>query len=71
MPDNKPGKKSKRYNKGPSRIRYWLSRRLEKKKIKMLMKHCGLTKEAATKRWHHERKGRVPDGYLYNKGADR
>ena len=64
MPDNKLGKKSKRRDDRPSRKRYWMKRTLEERKVRHLVKHCGMTKQSAYNRWHTERKGRVPDGYL-------
>lgn len=64
MPDNKPGKKSKRKDDKPSRIRYWMKRTLETRKVKHLMKYCKMSKQSAYNFWHKSRKGRVPDNYI-------
>lgn len=70
MPDQKPGKKSKRPDERPARIRYWLSRRLEKRKVKRIMKSHKdkngnpLSKFDATKLWREMRQGRVPKNFL-------
>lgn len=51
--------KSKGKNNGPSRQSYWASGRLQAHKVKALMKHNGMTKEAATRFWlaaRHTRK---------------
>lgn len=61
------GKKSKRRNKGPARLRYWLKRTLEARKIRHLMKYCGMSKQTAYNSWHQSRRGRVPEGYLLRK----
>lgn len=62
------GKKSKRRDDRPARKRYWMKRTLEKKKIRHLVRFCGMIKETAEKLWHTDskrgRKGRVPDGFL-------
>ena len=60
----KGGKKSKRTDKRPARSRYWLKRTLEERKVKAIMKAYGLTEVRARERWHAERKGRVPKGYV-------
>ena len=62
----KIGKKSKRPDKRPARLRYWLKRRLEVRKVGNLMKYCGMSKQTAYNFWHNTRKGRVKDGYLRN-----
>jgi len=62
----KTGKKSKRKDARPARARYWAKRILEERKIANLMKHCGMSRQAAFNRWHAERKTRVKDGYLRN-----
>ena len=64
----KTGKKSKRRDSRPARLRYWLTRQLEKRKIRNLMKHCGMSKQSAYNFWHNNRKGRVKDGYLQKTG---
>jgi hypothetical protein len=46
-------------NNGPARQRYWTSGRLAERKIRNLMRHCGLTREQAYALWHAARKGRV------------
>lgn len=48
-----------RNNKKPSRARYWASKRLEKRKIRNLVKYCGLSEAAAYDRWHSTRMGRM------------
>lgn len=58
------GKKSKAPDNRPARKRYWARRTLETRKVGNLMDRCGMTKQAAYNRWHRERKGRVPTGYL-------
>ncbi len=62
------GKKSKSKDNRPARKKYWASRKLEKNKVKSLMKSQKMTRAEATTFWNNERKGRVPDGYLL-KGA--
>ena len=52
------GKKSKSRDKRPARDRYWLSSRLEIRKVNNLMKHCGLSKQQAYERWKKDRQGR-------------
>lgn len=59
------GKKSK---KSAARDRYWASGRLEKRKVRNLMKHCGLTEDEAKKRWK-EQKARAPRGSAGVKGG--
>ena len=58
------GKKSKSRDDRPARKEYWRKRKLEERKIKNLIKHCGMTRQSAYNRWHRERTGRVPSGYL-------
>ncbi len=58
------GKKGKPTDKRPARKRYWAGRHLEKNKVRRMMKAYGLTKKDAEKRWHAERKTRVPTGYV-------
>lgn len=57
------GKKSKRKDDRPARIRYWLKRQLEKKKIRNLMRYCKMSQKEAYKFWREhpkcKRKGRV------------
>jgi hypothetical protein len=71
----KRGKKSKRLDKRPARSKYWMKRTLEQKKIRNLMRCCGMTRAQAMKTWHEgalskkgklygKRQGRVPDKYL-------
>ena len=60
----KTGKKSKRRDARPARARYWASRRLEERKVANLMKHCGMSRQAAFNRWHSERKTRLKDGFF-------
>lgn len=60
----KQGKKQKRRDARPARKRYWNGRHLEKTKIRHMMKAYGLTEPQAKKRWHAERKTRVPAGYV-------
>ena len=60
----KQKKKGKRPDKRPARLRYWMSGRLEERKIRNLMKYCGMSRQSAYKRWHNTRKGRVKDGIL-------
>lgn len=52
------GKKSKSANNKPARLRYWLSGRLRRRKVKNLMRYYGLTKAQAEKRWEKDRGGR-------------
>jgi hypothetical protein len=52
-------KKSKRPDKRPARDRYWNYQRLRHNKIRNLMRFCGLSKEAAERRWDADRKGRM------------
>jgi hypothetical protein len=61
----KQKKKGKRPDKRPARLRYWMSGRLEERKIRNLMKYCGMSKQSAYKFWHNTRKGRVKDGILH------
>ncbi len=63
------GKKGKRKDGRPARKRYWAGRHLEKNKIRRMMKAYGLTKKDAEKRWHAERKTRVPAGYVNDYSA--
>lgn len=58
------GKKSKKPDGRPARKRYWAARKLEGRKVGNLVRSCGMTKQSAYNRWHRDRKGRVPDGYL-------
>lgn len=70
------GKKSKRKDARPARMRYWMKRTLEKRKAKALMgfRHPNPSKEGETllldtldkaiSYWHKVRTSRVPDGYL-------
>lgn len=71
----KRAKKSKRPDKRPARAKYWASRRLEEKKIRNLMDHCGMSRQQAYHTWREgmptkkgglfgKRQGRVPDKYL-------
>lgn len=46
-------------NNGPARQRYWTSGRLEERKVKALMVHCGYTRAEAVLRWLDTRKGRM------------
>ena len=46
-------------NVGPSRERYWSSRRLRDRKVRHLMRHCSLTRAQALVRWGATRKGRM------------
>jgi hypothetical protein len=62
------GKKSKKPDKRPARLRYWLSRHLERNKVRRLMKYCGMTKQQALDYWNTHRQGRVKDGYIYKAG---
>jgi hypothetical protein len=47
------GKKSKRADKRPARARYWARRTLEERKVKNLMRCCGMTRKEALKHWHN------------------
>lgn len=58
------GRKGKSKDNRPARSRYWMMRRLETKKVKNLVEHCGLDYGVAFHRWHKERQGRVPKSYL-------
>ena len=58
------GKKSKKPDGRLARKMYWSRRTLETRKVKNLMVHCGMTKQSAYNKWHKDRQGRVPDGYL-------
>ena len=51
--------KASGHNNGPSRQRYWNSKRLEDRKIKAIMKNDGCTRAEAYIRWHDSRKGRM------------
>jgi len=59
------GKRSKAPDNRPARKKYWASRKLEKNKVKNLMKSQGMSRAEATEFWNNTRKGRVKDGYLY------
>jgi len=48
-----PRKKSKRPDKRPARLRYWMKRTLEERKIRHLMKYCGMTRQQAYRFWHN------------------
>jgi hypothetical protein len=56
--------KSKAKDARPARKRYWMKRTLESRKVKNLMKFCGMTRQTAYNLWHKVRKTRVPDGYI-------
>ena len=60
----KPGKKSKKPDKRPARARYWAARVLEIRKVRNLMRCCGMSKQSAYKYWRSHRKGRVKEGYF-------
>lgn len=45
-------------NNGPSRQRYWATRRLEQHKVKALMAHSGMTRAQALVFWQDARGGR-------------
>ncbi len=64
------GKKGKPKDGRPARKRYWAGKHLEKTKIQHMMKAYGLNELQAKKRWHAERKTRVPAGYVsdYSEG---
>lgn len=78
MADGGPsrGKKCKRADKRPARMKYWFSRKLEQRKAKALMGHRHPkpddpkekvfldTMDKAISYWHKVRQGRVPSGYL-------
>jgi hypothetical protein len=53
------GKKSKQPDKRPARARYWATRRLETRKVRNLVKCCGMTLEAAKKKWAATRTTRI------------
>lgn len=46
-------------NNKPARQRYWASGRLEKKKIRNLVRYCGMTEAQAYVHWHATRNGRI------------
>lgn len=46
-------------NNGPSRQRYWLYDRLEKHKVKAIMRDTGMTRSEATALWKAQRQGRM------------
>ncbi len=55
------GKKSKRKDNRPSRARYWMSRILEERKVRNLMRCCGMTRQAAYNHWHRVRGTKLVD----------
>jgi tRNA 2-selenouridine synthase SelU len=65
-PTRTGGKKSKSKDNRPARVRYWLSRTLEKNKIKHLMRN-GYTRANALEFWQNKRQGRLKDGFLLTK----
>lgn len=59
VPKGAPRSKRPGANDTPARRKYWTSKVLETRKIKNLMKFCGLTRAEAYIRWHDTRKGRM------------
>jgi len=55
MPKSKLSKKSKRPDKRPARTRYWMSKHLERNKVRNLIKHCNMDKAFATTFWQESR----------------
>ena len=55
------GKRKKKAgrNVGPARDRYWNENRLEKHKVRNLMRCSGMTRAEATKYWREARVGRM------------
>jgi len=64
MAKQRQSKKAKRPDTRPARKRYWMKRTLELRKVKHLIRYCGMTTQSAYKRWHKDRQGRVPTGFL-------
>ena len=58
MKKQRLSKKSKRPDKRPAKIRYWMSKHLERNKVRNLMRHCGMTKAFATEFWQNARQNR-------------
>ena len=58
MKKQRLSKKSKRPDKRSAKIRYWMSKHLERNKVRNLMRHCGMTKEFATEFWQNARQNR-------------
>jgi len=54
-----PPSKQSGANDTPARRRYWGEGRLEKRKIRNLMVHCGMSYAVASTHWHANRKGRI------------
>jgi hypothetical protein len=52
------GKKGKRPDLRPARARYWQRGQLRKHKVRNLVRCCGLSVAAATRRWEETRKTR-------------
>jgi hypothetical protein len=55
---------SKRPDKRPARIRYWMKRQLEKNKVKNLVRYCKMTADKALGFWRKRRTTRMPDGFI-------
>lgn len=58
-PKRRRQKKVAGRNAGPARERYWRSGRLEDKKVRALVKHCGMSERDARALWRAERLGRI------------
>jgi hypothetical protein len=57
-PKGAPRSKRPGANNGPARQRYWSGNRLEKNKVRNIMKDTGLTYAEASQLWHRARQGR-------------
>jgi len=57
-PKSRRRKKVAGRNAGPARERYWREGRLEEKKVRKLVKHCGMDEKNARALWRQQRVGR-------------
>jgi hypothetical protein len=51
-----------RPNKTPARSRYWGTNRLERNKIRNMVRHCNMTETKARREWINKRKTRMKTG---------
>jgi hypothetical protein len=58
------GKKGKAPDKRPARKKYWLSRALEKNKVKQIMRYSSMSYAAALEYWRTLRQKRIPAGFI-------
>ena len=74
-PKRRRQKKVAGRNVGPARERYWRERRLEAKKVRALIRCCGMSEADARALWRMERQGRPHGNVAYREiprtaGAD-